>query len=73
MNRTLAMNVGEDAKEKFSKLLVAMKSMESVRKMVDTHRQLKDRTEKVGALLEEYLLLHYIRGRCNLCKKLGGR
>ena len=23
--------------------------------------------------LEEYLLLHYIRGRCNLCKKLGGR
>lgn len=73
MNRTLAVNVGEDAKEKFSRLLAAMKSMESVRKMVDTHRQLKDRTEKVGALLEEYLLLHYIRGRCNLCKKLGGR
>ena len=72
-NLTLGRNVGEDAREEFFRLLAAMKSVESVQKMVDTHRQLKDRTEKVRALLEEYLLLHYIRGRCNLCKTLGGR
>ncbi len=36
-----------------------------------THRNLQDRTSEVQEALEEYWLVHYIRGRCGLCRKLG--
>ena len=37
------------------------------------HLALKQTASKVRQTLSEYLLLHHIRGTCNLCKKLGGQ
>ena len=35
------------------------------------HTELVSRTGKVQGILEDYRLLHYIRGVCSMCKKLG--
>jgi hypothetical protein len=36
-------------------------------------RKLEDSSTKAREEIEAYLLLHYIPGRCSLCKKLGGQ
>jgi hypothetical protein len=43
------------------------------RNMARVHQELIDCTRKTRDELEDYLLLHHIPGRCNLCKKLGGQ
>ena len=38
----------------------------------EAHRRLRRQVEKVRRPLIEYLLIHHIRGRCRLCRKLSG-
>ena len=69
----LGSKLGTDAIARLKRLLSAIEGSDPLNAMVETHRRLGDCAKKVEATLEGYLLLHYIRGTCSLCKKLGGR
>jgi len=63
----------EKAIENLRGLMELMVNTDEVRQAAGTYRELESRTTKVRTALEEYQLLHYIRGTCSLCKKLGGQ
>ena len=71
--QTLGSHLGPGAKKQFKRLLSVMEGSDSLKVMAETHHRLSACAEKVAATLDGYLLLHYIRGSCGLCKKLGGR
>ena len=54
-------------------IIQAMISSDEARNLAHIHRELVVHTNKTRDQLEDYLLLHHIPGRCDLCKKLGGQ
>ena len=69
----LAGNVTEATKEQLLILIDALTSSDEARQAAQAHRNLEVRAKKARTVLDEYRLLHHIRGWCSLCKKLGGQ
>ena len=70
----LAEHVAEPARVKDGLPLMIEELVASpeAERAAQTHRDLQHRSRKVRETAEEYILLHHIRGRCSLCRKLGG-
>lgn len=63
----------EKVKDALPEIIRVLVDSAEMRGMSRVHRELKDYTRKTRDELEDYLLLHHILGRCDLCKKLGGQ
>lgn len=62
----------EEIKRQVAAFVGRMALLGQARHAARTHMELTTLTAKVRGILEDYQLLHYIRGRCTVCKKLGG-
>ena len=60
-------------KDRLPKMIDEMLLSPEAEHAARTHRDLQDRSRRVREAAEEYVLLHHIRGRCSLCRKLGGQ
>ena len=62
----------EGARSALEKLVESLWREKGSREVAGTHIRLRSQVEKVRKSLAEYLLIHHIRGRCRLCRKLSG-
>ena len=63
----------EKVKDTLVDIVRTLVDSDETRNLAEVHRDLIDSTRRTRDELEDYLLLHHIPGRCNLCKKLGGQ
>ena len=63
----------EEAKDKLQRTLTAMEGSREVTAAVESYKHLQEMTENIHDAIDEYLLIHYITGKCGLCQKLGGQ
>jgi hypothetical protein len=60
-------------REQLQNAIEAMAGSAEVEVATQNYRDLENKTMRVNDALEELLLIHYIPGRCSLCKKLGAQ
>ncbi|MCH7705799.1 MAG: hypothetical protein IIB33_01980 [Chloroflexi bacterium] len=72
-SRTLGVHMeeGEKSIERVAVMVEKLASQPQAIEAARAHTELVSRTGKVQDILEDYRLLHYIRGVCSMCKKLG--
>ena len=73
-SRTLASNIdnGEELRQEVLSLVGSKSTTDEGAGAAVYNSVLRAKTAKVQDVLEEYELLHYVRGTCSMCKKLGG-
>jgi len=72
-NSILGTNLEVNAPEFLARLLDDVERTDSMKEMLEAHEHLRRCVKQVHLAIEQYYLIHYIRGICSICKRLGGR
>jgi hypothetical protein len=74
-NFTLAEGLSDarQVRQQLDGVIAEMVAAPETKRAVQTYQDLEAKVAEVREIVEEYLLLHYLAGRCSICKKLEGQ